>query len=285
MSARPRHKGVRMSATRARLLAFAGVSIAVGFAASTSQAQGPSAPPTARDYCIKVAPGKGAEYTAFLRDVTVPLAQARADAGEFAWFAVSRGVVPAGSSASCDYRVAYGYKGLPPEDMSTEALDAALKRAKLTLTADQLIAKRTSLTSLVSAEIWYQLDSIGPPAEKGSYLRLNHYKVQNGEMDEWLRMERTYWKALMDAWLKAGGKGTWSAHGLWMPQGESTPYNRMTVDIFPDWNGLMQGVPVTELWPKVHPDTTPTDTFNRYDRVRSIHDVEVYKIVELVRGK
>jgi len=179
----------------------------------------------------------------------VPLAQARADAGEFAWFAVSRGVVPAGSSASCDYRGAYGYKGLPPEEISTEALDAALKRAKLTLTADQLIAKRTSLTSLVAAEIWYQIDSIGPPAEKGSYLRLNPYKVENGEMDEWIRME-----------------------GL-------------TVDIFPDWNGLMQGVPVTELWPKVHPDTTPTDTFNRYDRVRSVHDVELYKIVELVRRK
>jgi hypothetical protein len=273
-----------MSARQVRLLTFAAAAVALGLA-STTHAQGQSEQPTVRDYCLKIASGKGAEFEAYIRDVALPLAQARADSGEFAWFVVERGVIPAGSSARCDYRMLYGYKGLPPEELSKDGLDAALKRAKLTLTADQLIAKRTSITSLVAAEIWYHIDSIGPGAEKGNYLRLNHYKVQNGEMDEWVRMERTYWKALMDAWLKAGGKGSWGVYGLGMPGGDSMPYNGVTVDLFPDWNGLMQGVPMTELWPKVHPNTTPTDTFNRYDRIRSIHDVEYYKIVEVVRGK
>jgi hypothetical protein len=274
-----------MSVTRVRLVTFAAVSIAVGLTASTSHAQSQSEPPTVRDYCIKVAPGKGAEFDAYLRDVAVPLAQSRADSGEFTWFIAIRSVVPAGSSARCDYRVAYGYKGLPPEELSKEGLDAALKRAKLTLTADQLIARRTSLTSLVGAEIWYQIDGIGPDVEKGGYLRLNHYKVQSGETDEWVRLEKTYWKALMDAWLKAGGKGGWGVYGLWMPGGDSTPYNGVTVDTFPDWNALMRGVPATELWPKVHPNTTPTETFARLDKVRSIHDVEYYKVAEVVRGK
>jgi hypothetical protein len=59
----------------------------------------------------------------------------------------------------------------------------------------------------------------------------------------------------------------------------------MTVDTFPDWNGLVQGPPVATLWPKVHPNATITDTFNRFGKVRSIHDVEVFKVVEAVRGK
>jgi hypothetical protein len=271
-----------MSATRVRLLGFVAVSIAMGLAAATSRAQDQ---PTVREYCIKVAPGKAAEYEAFLRDVSVPLAQARADSGEFAWSVIARGVIPAGSSARCDYRFAYGYKGLPPEEISKEALDAAIKRAKLTLTADQLIAKRTALTSLVAAEIWYRIDGVGPDVEKGGYVRFNHYNVRRGQMDEWVRLETTYWKALMDAWLKGGGKGGWGVYGLWMPGGESTPYDAMTVDTFPDWNGLMRGVPVTELWPKVHPNRTSTDAFDRMAEVRSIHDVEYYKVVEVVRGK
>lgn len=271
-----------MAATRVRVLGFAAVSIAVGLAASTSLAQ---EQPTVREYCIKVAPGKAAEYEAYLRDVAVPLAQARADSGDFAWSVVARGVIPAGSSARCDYRVAYGYKGLPPEEVSKETLDAALKRAKLALTADQLIARRNALTSLVAAEIWFRIDGIGPDVEKGGYVRFNHYKVKAGEFDEWVRLETTYWKPLMDAWLKGGGKGAWGVYALGMPGGDSTPYNGMTVDTFSDWNGLMQGVPLNELWPKVHPNRTSTDTFDRLGEVRSIHAVEYFRVVEVVRGK
>lgn len=274
-----------MPMRRVRVLTFAAVSLALGLAASTSRAQDQNPRPTVRDYCIKIAPGKGAEFEAYLRDVSVPLAQARADSGEFVWSLVARAVSPAGSSAPCDYRVAYGYKGLPPEELSREGLDAALKRAKLPLTADQLIAKRSALSSLVAAEIWSQIDGVGPNVEKGGYVRLNHNRLLPGEGSEWIRMETTFWKPIMEAWLKEGGKGGWSVYGLFMPGGQSTPYDGMSVDTFPDWNGLMQGVPLGTLWPKVHPNATITDTFNRFDKVRSVHDVEYYKVVELVRGK
>jgi hypothetical protein len=232
-----------------------------------------------------VAPGKGAEYEVFLRDVTLPLARARADAGEFAWFVAESGVVPAGSSAACDYRLVYGYKGHPPEAPSKDALAAALKRAKLNLSVDEMFARRNELTQLVAVNIWYWIDGIGPPSEKDSYVQLNHYNVKSGEFDQWTKLETTYWKALMDAWLKAGGKGSWAVNGLRWPAGDSTPYNGLTVDVFPDWSSLVRGVPVTDLWPKVHPNTTVDDAFDRLDKVRSVHDREVFKIVEVVRAK
>ncbi len=271
---------------RLRSLALVAVSIALVFALGTASfAQGQPEPPTVRDFCVKVAPGKDAEYEAFVRDVTIPLARARAEAGEFAWFVAESSVVPAGSSAPCDYRMVYGYKGLPPEPASKEVLAAGLKRAKLTMTADEMIAKRNALSHLVSAEIWYHIDGIGPDQAKGSYVQLNRYNVKNGEMDEWTRLETTYWKALMDAWLKTGGKGAWHVTGLWRPAGDRTPYNAQTVDIFPDWNSLVHGVPVSELWSKVHPTTAVSEAFNRLDRVRSIQSVEIYKAVEVVAGK
>jgi len=73
-------------------------------------------------------------------------------------------------------------------------------------------------------------------------------------------------------------------HGLWMPGGDSTPYNAMTVDLFPDWNALLLGVPGPELWPKAHPNLPFTEFFNHLEKIRSIHDVEVYKIVDVVEG-
>jgi len=83
---------------------------------------------------------------------------------------------------------------------------------------------------------------------------------------------------------KPDGKGAWHVHGLWMPGGDSTPYNAMTVDLFPDWNALLLGVPGPELWPKAHPNLPFTEFFNHLEKIRSIHDVEVYKIVDVVEG-
>ena len=275
-----------MVAGRMRLLTLAVLSVMLALVSSTAGfAQGQTEPRTVRDYCIKVAPGKGAEYEAFLRDVTLPLARARADAGEFNWFLVMSGVVPAGSSAPCDYRAVYGYKGLPPEAPSKEALAAGLKRAKLTMTVDDMVAKRNALTHLVGMDIWFGQDNLGQPAEKDNYIQLNHYNLKPGELDEWIRLEKTYWRALMEAWLKAGGKGSWSIDTLGWPRGESTPYNALTVDTFPDWNGLMQGVPVDQLWSKVHPSISPAEAFRRLDSVRTVRDVEVYKVVDVVRAK
>lgn len=271
--------------TRVRSLFFAAALAAGALAASTALAQGQGDPPTSRNSCIKVAPGKGAEFREFLRDVVVPMAQVRADAGEFDWFMAARGIVPAGSSATCDYRLVYLYKGLPPEPPSRESLEPSLKAAKLNMTWEQFVAKRGALTSLVATEIWTRVDSVGPRPEKGSYLRVNHYKVNSGEWSEWVRMERTYWKPLVEAWLKDGGKGSWVVNRLWMPAGDALPYDAVTVDAFPDWNGLVRAVPVGQLWPKVHPDTTSTEVFNRMGRLRSVHDREVYRVEEVVRAK
>lgn len=255
------------------------IPVAPGFA------QGQPDPPTLRDYCIKVAPGKATEYETFLRDVVVPLARARVEMGESAWFIAESAVSPAGSSAPCDYRLVYGYKGLPPEAASKETLAAGLKRAKLTLTVDDFIARRTALTQLVSVDLWSFIDGVPWSDEKGHYVRINHYKLKYGQFGEWTKLETTYWKAVMEAWQKAGGKGGWVVNGLMMPGGDRVPYDAATVDFFPDWNSLVKGVPADQLWPKVHPTTPATDLFDRLEKVRSIHDIEVYKIIEIVQTR
>jgi hypothetical protein len=269
-----------MPLARARSLPIVAVLLAAPSAASHAFAQNPD-PPTVRAYCIKVNPGKSAEFEAFLRDVSLPLAQVRADSGEFAWMMVTRSLYPAGTSAPCDYSVVYGYKGLPPEEVSPASLDAALKKTKIPLTAEQMIAKRSSLITLVAAELWWGVEGTGPAIGKGGYMRVNHYKIKPGQWDEWVKAERAGWKPLVEEWNKAGGKGGWGVYGLVMPSGDAMPYDAATVDTFADWNGLIRGVPL-DLWPKVHPGFSINETLANLDKTRSVHDVAISRIEAVV---
>jgi hypothetical protein len=266
-------------------LLLCAASLLSGLPTGLAHAQGQEEVSTVRVYCVKVAPGKAADYEAFLRDVTVPLNQSRADAGEFEWFGAERAVVPAGSSAPCDYALAYRYKGAMPEEASSDQLGAALKRAGLGLTAAQLVEKRNALLQLVAVEYWYIIDGVGPAWAKGSYVHVNYHNVRSGRQDEYVRLERT-WKTLAEAWLKDGGKGSWGLVGLGMPSGDSQPYNAATLDVFPDWEGLVKGGPsLLALWPRVHPGLKFEDVEAQKDKVRSIPSRALYKLVESVQGK
>ena len=274
-----------MSVAPSRSLVLVAAWITVGLAAGTSFAQAPADPGTIRDYCIKVAPGKVADYEAFLKDVTIPLSRARAEAAEFEWLLVARGVLPAGSSARCDYRIVYGYKGLPPEAASRETITAALKSAKATISFDEMVARRDALTHLVGVDLWYAIEGVGADVAKDNYVVLNHNTVKDGQFAEWQKLETTYWKPLVEAWLKAGGKGSWSISSLRWPTGTSAPYSSLSVDVFADWNSLVRGVPLNDLWPKVHPTITSAEVFDRLAKTRSVYDQEVYKVVDVVEVK
>jgi hypothetical protein len=271
-----------MSIVPSRSLALVAAWITVGLATcGTSFAQAPADPPTIRDYCVKVT-GKVADYEAYLKDVTLPVARARAEAGDFQWFIVAKGVFPSGSSAPCDYRLVYGYKGLPPEAASRDTLAAALKRAKLTISVDEMVARRDALTHLVGVDLWYGIGGVGSDVVKDNYIALNHNTVKDGQFAEWQKLELTYWKPLVEAWLKAGGKGAWSISSLRWPTGTSAPYSSLSVDVFQDWNSLVRGVPLDTLWPKVHPNITSAEVFEKLAKTRSVHDQEIYKVFDVV---
>ena len=56
--------------------------------------------PHVRTICVKVAPGKTAEYEAYLRDISVKLLRARVDDGELVGADVLRSVAAAGANPS-----------------------------------------------------------------------------------------------------------------------------------------------------------------------------------------
>jgi hypothetical protein len=240
-------------------------------------------PAYVRDNCIKVAPGKGAEYAAMLRDVTAKRMRVRIDEGHAAWWLALSSVVPAGAAARCDYHTVTGYTGFPPEAPTAEENAAELKKAGLTMTSAEYGAKLTSLASLVNVDIWRVRADVGPPLEKGQYARLNYYHVKPGQQAAWLKLETTGWKPFVES-LKDMHLG-WHLHTLAMPAGEYLHYNALTVDTFPNWSALGEGVPTNTAWPKAHPDMPFADYISLTNNTVERYRVDVLRAVEVVAPK
>jgi hypothetical protein len=141
--------------------------------------------------CIKVKPGKGAEYRKFFADDVHKLEQASADSGRIsAWFLLGA-VMPAGSSAACDYVSILIFPGAPPAPMGLDGLGALLKKSGLAISAEDYVAQRGSMTELVSSALWRNQIAVGT-LQKGDYVVVNHMKVP--KMGEWIAYEKKVWQ-------------------------------------------------------------------------------------------
>jgi hypothetical protein len=234
------------------------------------------------DACFKVAPGKGAEYAAMVTDVAAKMARVRVDEGRAAWWLSVSSVVPAGAAARCDYHSVTGYTGFPPEPATAEQTAAVLKKAGINMTGEEYSAKVNSLRTLVNVDIWQARADAGPPIEKGQYLRLNYYRVKPGQQAAWLKLETTGWKPFVES-LKDSRLG-WHLHTLAMPGGEYLHYNGLTVDTYPSWAALGQGLP-GGAWAKVHPDLPAADYLSLVNNTVERYRVDVLRVVEVVAPK
>jgi hypothetical protein len=236
-----------------------------------------------RDYCVKAAPGKGAEVAAMMHDVTAKVMRVRIDEGQAAWGLVLSSVVPAGTAARCDFHVVYGYNGFPPEAATAEQTTATLKKAGLNMTGADWAAKRDSISRLVNLDIWQARADTGPGLEKGQYARLNYYHVKPGQQAAWLKLETTGWKPFVES-MKDSGLG-WHLLTLAMPSGEYLHYTGLTVDTYPSWTALGQGVPFNTAWPKVHPDMPAADYMNLIANTIERYRTDLVQVMEAVVPK
>lgn len=189
-----------------------------------------------------------------------------------------------GSEARCDYHILYAHTGFPPEMPSPEQVSSDLKKASLGMSQAEMVSQRDELGSLVNLDIWRTVRGVGR-GELGSYIVLNFYKARPGQANEWTRLETDGWMPLAKAYAEEGPGRGWVAALREMPAGDDLAYNALTADIFPNWAALDNGIGVGEKWPKIHPDLSIADYLGLLNNVRTVHRREIFKVVELVRGK
>jgi len=229
--------------------------------------------------CIKVKPENASEYRTWAAEDSHKFAQAMVDSGAVTtWFRL-RSVIPQGTSAECDYLIISIYPGAPPKPLDIDEMGAVLKKAGMTVSAKEFVDHRSSLTQLVSNNIFQNKILVGA-AKKGDYFMVNEMKVSN--MNDYLAFEKKVWQPLAEAMAKDGVRTGWSLNVRVLPTGSDLKYQAVTVDIFPSWDAVYKSLPFADTFKRVHPDMELGTTFDTAEKLRTIVSANLYHVDDMV---
>jgi hypothetical protein len=261
---------------------FASVALVAAFSATLPAQQAPTGYHTVA--CLKVKPESNTEFRKWAAEDLHKYAQSRVDGGAISQWFILRSVLPSGQSAECDYLTVSMYPGIPPQPLGLEELGAALKKAGMSMSAQQYVDRRNSLTTLVSNNM-YQNQSYVGAFKKGDYFVVNYMKVSGDNMDDYLAWEKKVWKPLAEAMAKDGVRTGWSLNTRVLPGGSEQPFQAVTVDVFPTWESIYKDDPqFVERFHKVHPDMELGTTFERYEKLRTLTTSQLYVVQDLIQA-
>jgi len=247
------------------------------------------APPTTGYHqvqCIKIKPDKGVEFRKWAEGDLHKYAQGLVDSGRLSSWTLVRAVTPAGSASPCDYFVVGFYPGLPPEPLGMADLGPVLKKAGLSMTAEEWVARRDSMSSLVTTGLWQNYVSVGS-MQKGDYIVVNEQKA--ADVDEWVAYEKKVWQPVAEQLGKEGLTRGWSVNVLVLPpRGSENRINGVTVDVYPSWDAVIKSMIDPEFvnrWHKIHPDMEIGTTFEHLDKLRNNLTANLFRVDDMMSAK
>ncbi|MGP8251564.1 MAG: hypothetical protein ACLQHF_05975 [Terracidiphilus sp.] len=234
--------------------------------------------------CFKIKADSGAEFQKFETELLHKVAQGRVDDGELTALYVLRSVIPQGESAECDYLVVAIYPKLP-HMFGHEQLQAAIKQAGLDITPEDYTNSRNAVSKLVSLAMFQNQALVGAP-KKGDYFQVSYMKVAPGNMNDWIDYEKKVWKPLAEAMVKDGKQDAWSLNVQVMPFGTDTPYQGVTVDIYPSMDAVFaDDAQFYDRFKRVHPDMELGTTIEHFERLRTQSMVHLYSLEDIIAAQ
>jgi len=231
--------------------------------------------------CVRVKPGKSAAFHAFLNGDYRKVEQARVDSGAISTWIALRTVIPAGTSAGCDYVLVSFYPGLPPAPLSDEDMTAVLQKAGVTSTVQEWRDHLSDLGELVSNNIT-QYQALVGGAKKGDYLVFNSMSVT--DVDQCVAAQKRLWQPFAEEGVKDGAQDGWAVNIQQIPNGAKDPNLVSSVDIYPSWDAMFNyfGPDFITRWKKVHPELSPDEAFAQIDKLCTIDYTVTYKVEDQI---
>ena len=260
-------------------LVFAGLCFA-GSTPATAQEQSGS-PGFHSVACVKVKRGKMADFKAFVNGDFLKFEQSRVDSGAISAWVALRTVIPAGRDATCDYAFVTFYSGMPNAPMGDEEMTAALKKAGISTSLDQMRQQRDAAGYLVYNSISRTALHVGG-AKKGDYIVVNEMSVP--DVGAWIANEKKLWQPIFEDGIKDGSVDGWSVVVQFMPRGAKDQGATYTVDIYPSWDALFKffGPSFSDRWKKVNPDIPIGQGMDQEHKVDTIEHTVLYHVVDAV---
>jgi hypothetical protein len=272
------------SSTAMKLSTVSSALAVLGMFASPLAAQPPASAP---DYYqslsyVKTAPGKNSEYVQLLRDTVMKSAQIRADAGEIVSWTLLRAVYPDGEEARANYLISVISERTPQRTRARDELAADFKKAGVTMKADDYIAKRDNLRTLIATEMWRPRVRVAAPA-KGHFLFLNMRKVHDAAA--YIEFENTMWRPMAEEWVRQGAMSGWIFATKVLPAGTETVYTAYSADMFPSWAAAFATRAAQPIFEKVHAGKNYQEFSAKIPKLRDLARREMWEVIERVEKK
>ena len=232
--------------------------------------------------CVKVKPGRSAEFRALVTGDISKVEHSQLNSGTISAWIVLRTVVPAGSEATCDYVFVAFYPGLPTPPMSDEETKAVLEKAGIGKTVSEWGQEHLENGYQVNNNITRQAAIVGG-TKKGDYLVLNSMSVP--DISAWIDWEKKEWQPFAQALVKDGLMSGWAINVQMFPRGAKVQNEANSVDLYPSWEAAVRGLgggKAMDLWKSVHPDLKFEDAIAQAAKLRTIDAVTLYKVEEVM---
>lgn len=226
--------------------------------------------------CLKVKPGRAADFASQISGNLLKVEQARLDLGEITTWAALRTVLPRGKAAQCDYMVVTFYPKLPELGLSDADLTAALQKAGLDMTPDQFWQPLNADVYVVSNDVGVVPVMIGS-GKKGDYSVMNAMDMP--DTSECMATQEKLWQPFAQARINAGQQSGWGIYRVIYPRGSKVRNSAGTFDIYPTWEAIFQQG-FMKTWQQVNPNVTVGDATAIFDKQCLIKMAVIYKEVE-----
>jgi len=173
-------------------------------------------------------------------------------------------------------------EGAPRAPIGREGFEKALQKAGVSMPVSDWYAKRDSLSSLVSTEMWRPRIRLGAP-QKDHYLFLNYMKVHDAP--EYIDFENNVWRPMAEEWVKEGSQSGWVFATKVLPSGTDTTYAAYSADIYPSWDAAFKQRSVRTTFDKIHSGKNFQQTMDRLPKLRDLARRELWVVVERVAKK
>ena len=269
----------QIGCTAALCLVLAGLCLA---GSRSATAQEPSGSPGFHSVaCVKVRRGKRADFKTLVNGNFLKYEQSRVDSGALSAWIVLRTVIPAGHDATCDYAFVSFYSGLPNAPLGDKEMNAALQKAGISTSLEQMQQQEEAVGYLVYNSISRTALHVGG-AKKGDYIVVNEMSVP--DVGAWIANEKKLWQPIFEDGVKDGSMDGWSVVEQFMPRGAKDRGTTYTVDIYPSWNALFTffGPNFTDRWKKIHPDVPFNQGMDQENKVATIEHTVLYSVVNAI---
>ena len=226
---------------------------------------------------MKVAPGEAENFRRMVREVWMPIHEARLRAEIITGWQLYRVEYPSGAEAEYDYVAVNNFNdfnktiGSFPASVFQEAHPGADEQR-----IQEMVDEASAIRDMVRREIWVRREAL-PSINAASYLLLTKMRVDPSEGGAYLTMERDMWKPIHQAVQDAGASAGWSVWELLFPGGSREPYNFLTVSFYAPDQEVGRGI-TGDVIREAHPSMTEAGWAATIDRTVEVREEVVREV-------